>query len=248
MMTVFRATFVFFTCFASGILNAQTVEKPLFKEGDKWVYSVRVDENKAGIMNSSTRKWEASISRVGSHTLVLANKAVDSNLPPNETQYNTDWSTTRNVNGKNVVVSNPYDFPMKVGQTWKFDATEEHADPAVKTLRNVLQYTVLGWEDVKVPAGTFKALKIEMEGEWFKEFELQGAATKSAASTGASGATIAVDARAPFTPRPISGRMYKLYWYVPSIKRDVKMIVEDFNPAGGVQHRITEELESFLVQ
>lgn len=248
MTIAFRTTILTLICLASSTLHAQTVDRPAFKEGDKWVYSIRVDEDKSGTINSSTRKWEASINRAGIHTIILASKAVDSNLPPKESSLNADWSVTRSLNGKNAVTSRPYDFPMQAGKTWKLETLEEKPDSQAKTQKISLQYTVVGWEDVKVAAGTFKALKIEVEGEWAKEFEQRGASTNSATGTAATGATIVVQARAPYTPPPVSGRMYKAFWYVPAIKRDVKIIEEDMSANGALHKRTTEELESFSVQ
>jgi len=243
-----RTTVIALFCMTISTLHAQTVDRPALKEGDKWVYSIRVDESKADIMSSTTRKWEASINRVGSHTVVLANKPVDSNLPPKESTLNTDWSVTRSVNGKNIVVNRPYDFPMQPGKTWKLETVEDKPDALTKTQKISQQYTVIGWEEVKVPAGTFKALKIEVEGEWSKEFEPRGPSANSAVGTGTAGATAIVQTHTAFTPPPVSGRLYKAFWYVPEIKRDVKVISEDSNGSGALHKRTTEELESVSVQ
>jgi hypothetical protein len=59
------------------------------------------------------------------------------------------------------------------------DAAGAHPAPGVKSLRNKLHFTVMGWEEVKVPAGTFKALKIETGGNWFREFGAVGPQTSS---------------------------------------------------------------------
>ncbi|PUA20288.1 hypothetical protein [Glaciimonas sp. PCH181] len=244
----FRATIIASICIASGTLHAQSVERPVLKEGDKWAYSVRVDENKADIMRSSTRNWEASITRAGLQTIILASKPVDSNLPPTEASLNADWSVTRSLNGKNTVTSRPYDFPMKPGKTWKLETLENKPDAQAKTQKITLQYTVVGWEDVKVPAGTFKALKIEAEGEWQKEFETRGASANSAVGAATTGATVVIQSHAAFTPPPVSGRIYRAFWYSPEIKRDVKLVTEDMTGNGTLSKRTTEELESFSVQ
>lgn len=233
---------------ASGVLRAQTVDRPSLKEGDKWAYSVRVDVNNAGALSSTTRKWESSIVRSGLQTIILAQKPMDSNLPPNEISFNADWSMTTNLNGKNAITSKPFDFPMKEGRTWKFEKVEEKVDSQIKIRRTTLKYTVVGWVDVKVPAGEFKALKIEAEGEWEKEFEMRGASTNSVISTSGIGAAVAVQSTTPFIPPATSGRLYKAYWYVPAVKRFVKSIDEDMNSSGALHQRSTQELESFSVQ
>ncbi|HEY8100176.1 MAG TPA: hypothetical protein VIF82_05445 [Burkholderiaceae bacterium] len=248
-MTIISRTTLFSLLSMVGMsVYAQTVDHPNLKEGDRWVYNVRFEENKAGVMSTTARKWETSISRVGLTTMTLARKPVDSNLPPTEVGLNADWSATRSLNGKNTVTDRPFDFPMQQGKTWKIETVEEKPDPQSKTQKITLQYTVVGWEDVKVPAGTFKALKIEAEGEWAKEFEPRGASTNSAANTAPTGATIVMHSQAPFTPPPVSGRLYKAYWYVPAVKSFVKTINEDQNASGILHKRTTQELESFSVQ
>jgi hypothetical protein len=245
MKAFHKAVCAALACAASAILHAQTIDRPALKEGDKWLYSVRTEENKGGALISSTRRYEAWVSRVGSHSFVMANKPVDSNLPPHEANLNLDWSIPHVVNGEERVTSRPYVFPLEPGKTWDTDQTQPHPTPAVKTLRNKLHYTVIGWDEIKVPAGTFKALKIEMEGNWFKEFEPQAASASGSVRAEGNAQAIIVNSQAAHTPDPIGGRMYKLYWYAPEIKRDVKMIVEDYDAGGTVQHRTTEELESF---
>jgi hypothetical protein len=240
-----RAVFVVLAAAGSSVLHAQTIDRPVVSEGDKWVYSVRVDESKSGVLTSTTRKHEAWVTRVASHSFIMARKPADSNLPPQEVSLNPDWSTSRNINGKNTVVTMPYDFPLKTGKTWDTDTTDQHPNPTVKTLRNTLHYTVLGWEEIKVPAGTFKALKIETEGDWFKEYAPRGASANSTMQNGPDGTSVAMNSRPAATPPSAGGRMYKVLWYAPEVKREVKMIAEDYDPNGVVQHRTTAELESF---
>lgn len=98
-----------------------------------------------------------------------------------------------------------------------------------------------------MPAGTFKALKIEMEGDWFKEFEPQGPHASTVTGAGPGGQAALVDTQSAHTPAPIGGRMYRLTWYVPEVKRDAKVIAEDYTPACVVQHRATQEPESYSV-
>lgn len=55
-------------------------------------------------------------------------------------------------------------FPMSVGKRWTHRNEGQHAScgNTVSELKN----TVNGWEDVKVPAGSFRALRIDSEGRW----------------------------------------------------------------------------------
>lgn len=245
MKAVFHAVGALLACAASSASYAQTVDVPVITEGDKWLYEVTIDENKGGALVASTRRYEPRVARVGSHSFIMANKPADSNMPPREANLNLDWSTSLVIDGEDTVVTRPYAFPLKPGKSWETDTTQPHPAPGIKSLRNKMRYTVLGWEKITVPAGTFNAMKIEMEGNWFKAFDPQGASASSTVRTVANGQAIVMNSQGARTPDAIGGRMYKLTWYAPEIKRDVKMISEDYDPTGAVQHRTTEELESF---
>ncbi|MFY0104334.1 hypothetical protein ABTP95_21225, partial [Acinetobacter baumannii] len=82
------------------------------QEGDAWVYQATEEQNTAGILGSTTKKWDVAIVRSGSKTMVISAKAEDSNLPPKELLRNADWAVVQNINGKNTVTNRPYDFPL----------------------------------------------------------------------------------------------------------------------------------------
>ena len=67
-----RAAWAVLACAASGPLYAQTADVPAVKEGDKWLYSVKSEQNQHGMLAASTRKFEAWILRVGSHSFVMS--------------------------------------------------------------------------------------------------------------------------------------------------------------------------------
>jgi len=223
----------------------QEAAAPALHEGDKWVYSVKVEKPPAG---SSVRHWENTIQRVGSNGIVLANKPVDSNLPPNETALQNDWSRVVSINGKLTTTNKYFDFPLRVGKTWEISVTQERPNPKLKLIRNKLDYKVIGWEDITVPAGTFKTLKIEADGEWYNEFERTDATASSVVQSGATGSTAVAQTRSPTAPEPITGKFYRALWYSPDAKREIKSVLETINPGGGLSQRTTSELESFTVQ
>lgn len=227
------------------VAQAQEVPAPQLHAGDKWLFQLRLETPPTA---SSTRHWENTIQRVGSGGMVLATKPVDSNQPPTETLLQEDWSRMVSINGKTVTSSKLFDFPLRPGKTWTLDLTEAHPNPRLKSVRNKMDYKVVGWEDVTVPAGTFKAVKIEAEGEWYQEFERTDATASTAVQMGAAGSTAVAQTRAPTTPEPRSGRFYRAIWYVPEAKRGVKFIFETIGPTGSIMRRETGELESFAVQ
>lgn len=233
---------------SAGLCFAQSVNGAALKEGDRWAYAVTEEKNTNGLMASSTRKWEISVTRAGSKSIVISAKPADSNLPPKETARDVDWSVSQNLSGKITQTNHPYDFPMKPGKTWKLEFTNDNPDARTKLEKVSKQYTVIGWVDVKVPAGTFRALKVEMEGEWYKEYNAVGPAASSAISNTQAGSVAVAQTLKGGTPKPTSGRLYQAYWYVPEIKTHVKSIIEDYQSGGLLNRRMTEELESYQVE
>lgn len=244
--SVTRFTVLLFVA-SVGIASAQAQEAPApeLHAGDKWLYQLKIETPPTG---SATRHWENTIQRAGAGGMVLATKPVDSNQPPTETLLQDDWSRMVSINGKTVTSNKPFEFPLHPGKTWTLDLTEVHPNPRLKSVRNKMDYKVVGWEEVTVPAGTFKAVKIEADGEWYQEFERTDATASSAVQTGAAGSTAVAQTRAPTTPEPRAGRFYRALWYAPEAKREVKLVYETIGPTGGIMRRETGELESYTVQ
>jgi hypothetical protein len=240
----YRLALATLTLVAAHAFAADTIERPLVKEGDKWIYSIQTEELKNNMLAGFTRKHDLSVVRVTSHNLVLASKPSDSNLPPVENVVNLDWSVPRNVAGKELILAQPYKFPLEVGKTWEHDITEPNPTPAIALLRHTWHHTVIGWEDVTVPAGTFKALKIESEGNWYRESNPVAAASRGAIVNVPNATTATVTTQQAYTPPPTGGRVYQVLWYVPEIKRHVKLVYESYSSHGQVTLRRTEQLEA----
>ena len=94
---------------------AQDAPMPSLHEGDKWIFNVKIDQSPGG---SSSRKWEWSVVRASSSSLVIARKPTDSNLPPQEAMMASDWSSSASVNGKMTTTVKNFDFPLKQGKKW----------------------------------------------------------------------------------------------------------------------------------
>lgn len=232
----------------TGVALAQSVNAPTLKEGDRWTYSLTEEKNTNGLMASSTRKWEISITRAGSKSMVIAAKPADSNLPAKESARDPDWSVSQSLGGKTTQIHRPYEFPMKPGKTWTLEYTNENPDARTRLAKTSKQYTVVGWVDVKVPAGAFRALKVEMEGEWYREFNAVGPSASAATASSQAGAVAVTQTLAGGTPKPSAGRLYQAYWYVPEIKTHIKSIQEEYLPSGQLNRRLSDELESYQVE
>jgi len=154
-----------------------------------------------------------------------------------------DWSRVRAVNGKEIVVNRPLSFPLSVGKTWSINYTEMHPDSRKRFEQREIKYTVLGYETIELPAGKFKALKIEGEGHWTAELEPNQTVVQTANVT-QDGTTMVTQANKT-QGELFTGRTYLALWYVPEVKRFVKSIEESYNNHGVRNSRETVELEAY---
>ena len=118
--------------------------------------------------------------------------------------WTSDWNSVQSVLGEGVI--NPdtgfFKFPLQIGDS--YNTSFEIAFPQRGSVRIRREYTVkvVGWEEVLVPAGRFRALRLEAEGTYQR-----------------------LDA-------PGRGRLRSAFWYAPEAKRWVKNILEVHGPKG----------------
>lgn len=229
----------------AGGVYAQEAPSPHLQDGDKWVYNVKIEQPPQG---STSRKWESSVVRASSSGVVIARKPADSNLPALESAMAPDWSRSASINGKITTTVKNFDFPLQVGKKWEVAFTDEKPNDKLKLVKRTFLYKVVGWEEVKVTAGTFKALKIEADGEWYNEFLPTNVVAGSRIEAGVTGTSVTMQSRNPTTPGPMTGKYYKAIWYAPEVKREVKSVEESFSAGGSMSNRTTAELDSYQVQ
>jgi hypothetical protein len=218
---------------------ADSLDAPVVKEGDTWTYR---NTHEKGTDWNQTRD-EIKVSRATSSTIYFAQKQADSTQAVKEAFSGADWSRIRDINGKETVVNKPLSFPLSAGKKWEVQYTEQHPNKLHKFEQFDSKYSVIGYEQIEVPAGKFNALKIEVEGNWVAEKEPAQAVISSAATT-ASGTSMATEVRKT-NEDVVTGRLYKAFWYVPEVKRWVKSVEEYYSNGGVRSERTTSELESF---
>jgi hypothetical protein len=123
----------------------EKIEAPVWNVGDRWVYSngtVRVvtdvDENSYTV-KGGFGKGDKEFS------MVIFEKSTLKRL------YYVQGGKRKNYEG---VFRSGLNFPFSIGKTWK-----DKVPPLLET------YAVLGWEDVVVQGGKFRALKLEFNAE-----------------------------------------------------------------------------------
>ncbi|MDR3629958.1 MAG: hypothetical protein P4L42_06455 [Desulfocapsaceae bacterium] len=216
--------------------QSETLDQPLLKVGDTWVYRNTIEKGTNGWNQTHD---EVSVSRITSSTIYYTSKPNGSSQPAKESISGADWSRVRNVNGKETVVNKPLSFPLSPGKTWEIQYTEQEPNKAYKVETWDNKYTVIGFEMIEVPAGKFNALKIESEGQWTAE--LAPAQTVVQGAQSVQNSTTMITQVQKTTSSTVTGRTYKAFWYAP----DVKSVEEYYNSNGVRSERFTSELESF---
>jgi len=233
---------VLLSFFFSLSASSQSLDLPSIKAGDTWVYRNTTEKGATGWNQS---RDEVTVSRVTSSSIYYSSKQSGSNQPTKELIAATDWSRMRDVNGKETVVNQPFSFPLSIGKTWEVQYTEQHPNKSHKYEKWFNKFIVIGFETIEVPAGKFKALKIEAEGRWTAELEPSQLVVQGAQST--QNNTTMVTKVEKTTADPVTGRTYKAFWYAPEAKRWVKSVEEYYSNGGVRNERYTGELESFKV-
>ena len=127
--------------------------------------------------------------------------------------YTSEWNV---VNDAGSGVFQPHSgllrFPLHPGKTYISHYEVRRMRQGAHRTRSVAKMRVVGWETVEVPAGRYKALKIEGEGEYQRQ-----------------------DVFA-------AGRMRWQIWYAPEARRWVRFTYEDTDSRGQASQRFTEEL------
>jgi hypothetical protein len=222
----------------------EKAEQPVFKVNDTWTYRV-IQRVRSG--ETKERHLILAISRVGGKTILQSAKYSDSSMPPIEKLRGSDLSVTNSIGGKEVVIFRPFDFPLEAGKTWGTAYERPNPTKTVKLNKMKIDCQAVGWEEVEVPAGKFRAFKVEGDGSWYNEFNPTAATTGAISKQDANGVSTAVASQKSIVPAPASGRLYRASWYVPEIKREVKYIEEEYTTDGGLSSRNVMELESYKV-
>jgi hypothetical protein len=227
----------------SGAVCAQTIEQPAVKSGDTWLYRLTTERAPNGWLQTHS---EFLVERVTPSAIYFNVKQQGSSQPPNAVFMGRDWSMVRNVNGKETIVNQPLAFPLTVGKTWEIDFEEQQPNRQFKSQTWNRKFTVVGYEMAEVPAGKFRALKVESEGRWVAELAPSQNVVQGA-QTDANGASLVSQVRNVPAGTKATGRSYAALWYAPEIKRWVKSVEDEYDSGGARNARHISELESFKV-
>lgn len=197
------------------------VAKPEVKPADSWTYrEVRTGSGRADAQRAAEPVvYELKVTFVGPKAI----EAV-STLPGGK-EIDTTWTPEWNVvtdgrTGSFFPDTGLLKFPLNPGLRYSSQFEVVRPRQARFDSKDNLNVLVVGWEEVSVPAGTFRALKVEATGTYHR-------VDKAAYNTGG---------------------LHYVVWYVPELKRWAKFLFESTARRGGPGYRQTEELLSYRVQ
>jgi hypothetical protein len=188
-----------------------TEQNPTFVSGQQWTYR-RIDLWKGDEVERFTQLLTTPL---GAEWGVLWTIESSSDVARVGTTEERFFAATHGfgdsrMTGRHV----PLQFPLGVGKSWSFSYKFQSKPQTSVDVKQTA--TVTGWETVKVPAGTFKALKIEHAGTY----------------TATEGAN------------QWSGRITEVYWYAPAAQRVVAQEYRDTTGTGKIWDQRRDELVS----
>jgi hypothetical protein len=171
---------------------ATPVAKPQVKVDDRWVYRITDTRRKP-----PSTIYEMRVSFVDARAIHAVIER-QGGKREGDAMWTPEWNVVVAPDeGVVEVDKGMFQFPLAPGQ--QYPAAWEMRRPRAGAfhVRHERKVSVLGWEDVEVPAGRFRALKIQADGYFTR-----------------------VDKTA-------SDEARNTFWYVPHIKRWVKSVYQD---------------------
>ena len=194
---------------------AQAISPSRPQQGDAWTYFREMREGGVTRRNYLSRTV-ADVDAQG-HTVVSSDAPVATryDVAGNRISAPSAPPHADNLNVKFDPAEVLFRFPLAAGAAWSGSGREISSWGAVDSRTEV---KVVGWEDVAVPAGTFKALKL---------------------------AQIQDRAWEPFPGQRASAKRVTNVWYVPALRNVARMDILEVTGTGTVTVDQKWELDSF---
>jgi len=142
------------------IIYAQDkIVAPVWNIGDKWSL---LGDVTITVVNADETTYAVKYLVVGGESILICDKSSLNRL------YSMAKDKRTPYEGRNKRLFN---FPLEIGKGWKDSFTTKEA---IKQYTYSETFTVLGWEDIEVQAGKFKAVKIEYKQARVDEPAKQG--------------------------------------------------------------------------
>jgi len=197
-------------------LDQSPIGKPQLTVGDRWTTRA-IDLWK----NEVAETFEQTVASIDGDSISLERKTLSSRSaqPSGPSEDRIDGATwtlldTGIIEGKEVALA----FPLYVGKTWEYEYKTVDSN-GNRTLQS-RSAKVEAWEVTIVPGGTFKALKVVVDGRW----------------------------RAYVGDAMATGKVTETLWYSPDAKRWVKREFVSRTPEGRITDQFRNELTHLELQ
>lgn len=171
----------FLVAFIPAIVYGQDkVEAPIWNIGDKWNLGAEVTIT---VVSADENSYSVRYLVTGGDSILVYEKSSLNRL------YSVEKGKRMKYDGRNRRLLN---FPLEIGKSWQDKFTVKPTTLGAQETTYLETFTPLGWEDIEIPAGKFKAVKVE-----YKQEKVGGAASQ-----------------------PKEGKV--LYWYSPDVKYMLK--------------------------
>jgi hypothetical protein len=171
------------------------VNSPTLDVGDTYLYEALDPQHPASKVTTRRTIISSHNGEIQFSSLNIGHK----HSKPRSLYFTNDWNLVRirNAAGNSGLDYSPplkyYDFPLYPGKTWQQTTTETNITTG-KTRIHTISGVVGPWEDVSVPAGRFRAIKVILRTELFD----------------------------PATGERVNGA--DTSWYVPEVHRSVRTL------------------------
>jgi hypothetical protein len=174
----------------------EKIEAPVWNLGDKWVFT----QGNIEVIGADKKSYALNFSK---DTCIVENVGFETIIFEKST-LNRIYTVKEDKREKySIGLKNIFNFPLSPGKQWKYAYSAQpiitrgyETSQGIPTLDYYENIKILGWEDIGVKAGQFRALRIEFVGG-HKEYQMT------------------------LFPRP--GFEFKnYYWYSPNVKYFVK--------------------------
>lgn len=187
------------------------VQRPEVKVGDRWIYR-RVDL----WTNHETTRYEMVVSFSGPAAIHVVNREGDREI---DVSYTAEWNVVNDLQG---AVFTPHSgflrFPLKPGAAYETRYDIKRPREGAFHMRVEIPLKVTGWQEIAVPAGRFRTLRITGDGSYARQDTAGG------------------------------GGFRVNFWYAPEVKRWVRGTIETTDFRGQPFNRLAEELVEYKVQ
>jgi hypothetical protein len=162
------------------VYGQEKVETPVWNVADKWVLS---DDLVITVTNADGESYAVRYQTARGEIIFIYEKSSLNRI------FYMNKDRRIKFEGRNKRLFN---FPLEIGKTWKDKYISKSTALGPQEITYLETFTVVGWEEITVQAGKFKALKLEYKQETVGQ---------------AAG-------------RPKEGKAW--YWYSPDVKYIVK--------------------------